>query len=255
MEAVNKEELLEKIKFMYKEVAEKPDGEFHFEMGRPVAEKLGYSPEDLDNVPKEAVESFAGVGHYFDFAGIKEGETILDLGSGSGMDAFIAAIKAGKSGKVIGFDLSKDQLRKANMLKEKHDFSQAEFREGYIESLPLEDESVDVVISNGVINLSAEKDKVFKEISRVLKKGGRMAISDIVTEKPLTEKIKCDANIWASCIGGALQINTYKELMEKAGLKVVKEKHHPEYGFLSKSARNASDEFGVKSFSFLAEKQ
>ena len=117
MESVNKQELIQKIKEMYKDVAEHPEGKFHFEMDRQLAEKLGYPSIYLDKIPKESIESFAGVGYYFDLADIKEGEQILDLGSGSGMDSFFAGLKTGKNGKVIGIDMTNEQLQKATKIK------------------------------------------------------------------------------------------------------------------------------------------
>ncbi len=237
---------------MYKDVAEHPEKTYHFEMGRKLAEKLGYPSRELDQVPKEAIDSFAGVGYYFDLAQIQPGEKVADLGSGSGMDSFLAALKVGKQGSVLGIDMTAEQLKKATFLKKTAGFSQVSFQEGVIEQLPLKNEEIDVVISNGVINLASEKEKVFKEVARVLKKGGRMAISDIVTEKPLTQGITCNVNLWASCIGGAMQIDFYKKAIESAGLKVLKIREHPEYSFLSKSAQGASKDFGVKSISLLA---
>ena len=254
MANVNQEELRSKVKQMYKKVAEEPDGEFHFEMGRALAEQLGYPPLDLDEIPSEAIESFAGVGFYFDLADIKEGESVLDLGSGSGTDLFFAARKAGNKGKVIGMDMTDEQLKKASELRDSYGFDTVSFHKGYIEDLPSDDESVDVVISNGVINLCADKEKVFKEIGRVLKPGGRMAISDIVTEKKLTEDIKCDATLWAACIGGAMQQDSYKQAIESGGMKIVKIRENPQYSFMTESAQWATGEFGVKSVTVLAEK-
>ncbi len=252
MATVNQEELRAKVKEMYKKVAEEPQGEFHFEMGRGLAEKIGYSPQDLDNLSSEAVESFAGVGYHFDLADIKEGESVLDLGSGSGTDVFFAAMKAGGKGKVVGMDMTDEQLEKARKLGAS--FQNVSFKKGYIEELPFEDESFDVVISNGVINLCDVKEKVFKEIGRVLKPGGRMAISDIVTEKELTEGITCNATLWAACIGGAMQQDSYKEVIESGDMKIVRKRENPQYNFLSDSSQWATDEFGVKSISILAEK-
>lgn len=252
MALVNKEELRTKVKEMYRQVAENPQKESHFEMGRSLAEKLGYPPQDLDKVPSESIDSFAGVGYYFDLAEIKEGESVLDLGSGSGMDSFLASLKVGSRGKVVGIDMTVEQLEKARKLGV--EFLNVSFRIGYIEELPFEDESFDVVISNGVINLCAEKEKVFKEIGRVLKAGGRMAISDIVTEKELSESIVCDATLWASCIGGAMQQDRYRRVIESGGMEVVEMRGNPQYQFLSKSAQGATEEFGVKSVSILAEK-
>ena len=251
MTQVNREELTKKVKEMYREVSQNPEGEFHFEMGRGLAQRLGYLPEDLDKIPVEAIESFAGVGHHFDLADIKKSERVLDLGSGSGMDVFVAALKAGE---VVGLDMTKEQLSKAEELSKKAGFKNVSLREGYMEELPFEDESFDVVISNGVINLSAEKAKVFQEISRVLRPGGRLAVSDIVTEKPLTEKIIANADLWAACIGGAEEENKYKSLIETTGMRVVKVRDNPQYQFLTKSAQWATKEFGVKSVSLLAQK-
>src|SRR5882724_9710058 len=146
-------ELESKVKAMYRSVAEHPYGEFHFEMGRAMAERLGYAPADLDRVPPEAIESFAGVGYYFHLAHLKEGETVLDLGSGSGMDTFIAALKVGPSGKVIGVDMTDEQRAKAQRLRDRDGFRNVTYVKGYIEAAPLPDGTADVVISNGVFNL------------------------------------------------------------------------------------------------------
>ncbi|HWP92666.1 MAG TPA: methyltransferase domain-containing protein [Thermodesulfobacteriota bacterium] len=251
---VNKEELEVKVKEMYREVAQNPHGNFHFETGRGLAEKLGYPSVDLDKIPEEAIDSFAGVGYHFDIANIKQGERVLDLGSGSSMDVLFAALKAGKNGKVVGIDMTDEQLKKAEDLRDRFGFDNVSYQKGYIEELPFEDESFDVVVSNGVINLSAEKERVFAEASRVLKSGGRLAISDIVSDQELPEGITCDATIWASCIGGAMQIDKYKAAIESPGMRVVFIRENPQYQFLSKSAQGASKKYGVKSISLLAEK-
>jgi arsenite methyltransferase len=247
-------ELRSKVQRVYEQVARDPHGDFHFETGRGLAEKLGYDPADLERVPPEAVASFAGVGYHFGLAGLQEGETVLDLGSGSGMDSFLAAFRVGPRGRVVGIDMTEAQLEKAEVLRVRLGLDQLSFRKGYIEDLPVADASVDVVVSNGVINLSAEKDKVFQEIARVLRPGGRMAVSDIVTEKQLAENIVCNASLWAACIGGAAQRDAYRSLIEAAGLSIVAVQENPQYGFLSKSAQGASRQFGVKSVSLLAEK-
>ena len=251
---VNKEELEVKVKEMYRAVAQNPHGSFHFETGRGLAEKLGYPSVDLDKIPEEAIDSFAGVGYHFDIANIKQGERVLDLGSGSSMDVFFAALKAGKNGKVVGIDMTDEQLKKAEDLRDQFGFDNVSYQKGYIEELPFEDESFDVLVSNGVINLSAEKERVFAEASRVLKSGGRLAISDIVSDQELPEGISCDATIWASCIGGAMQIDKYKAAIESSGMRIVSIRENPQYQFLSKSALGASKKYGVKSISLLAEK-
>src|SRR5713226_3406893 len=125
-------ELESKVKAMYRSLAENPHGEFHFEMGRAMAERLGYAPADLDRIPKEAIESFAGVGYYFHLAQLKEGETVLDLGSGSGMDTFVAALKVGSAGKIIGVDMTDEQRDKANRLRERDHFANVTYLKGYI---------------------------------------------------------------------------------------------------------------------------
>lgn len=252
---IDKVELEKKVKEMYRAVALNPKGEFHFEMGRALAERLGYAPEDLDRIPTESIESFAGVGYYFHLANIKQGESVIDFGSGAGMDTFIAALKVGNNGCVVGIDMTDEQLAKANQLRDKEGFSQVSYLEGYLEKVPSEDGRFDVVISNGVINLAPEKDKVFKEMARVLKPGGRLAISDIVTEIQLSEGITCNTNLWAACIGGAMQQDKYKRAIEEAGFIIEKFKDNPEYHFITKSAQGASKEYGVKSISLFAVKK
>jgi arsenite methyltransferase len=251
---IDQAELLAKVQEMYRAVAETPHQQFHFETGRELAERLGYLPEELDLVPAEAIESFAGVGYFFDLAGLQAGESVLDLGSGSGMDAFVAALRVGGSGRVVGVDMTEEQLDKANRLREEHGVSCTSFRFGHIEHLEIEDATFDAVISNGVINLAPDKDQVFREAARVLRPGGRLAMADIVTEVPLTDAIVSDVDLWASCIGGAPEQHAYQEAMARAGLQVKLMKTNP-YEFLSQQARGASDRYGVKSVSVLAVKE
>ena len=250
--AFDPKDLEAKVKAMYRDVAENPHGEFHFEIGRAMAERLGYAPADLDLIPRESIESFAGVGYYFHLAAIKIGETIVDFGSGSGMDTFIAGLKAGPGGKVIGVDMTDEQRTKAEGLRDRAGFKQVAYVKGYIENVPLPDASADVVISNGVFNLSPEKPKVFREAARILKSGGRLAIADIVTEVQLPETIVCNSTLWAACIGGAAQQDNYRSQIEAAGLRVKTVEDNPSYQFISENARGASRKFGVKSVSLLA---
>jgi arsenite methyltransferase len=254
MASVDVEELRDKVKGMYRTVAEDPHGEFHFEMGRAMALRLGYRASDLDAIPSEAIDSFAGVGCPLAAAGIEPGERVVDLGSGSGMDAFVAGQHTGPTGDVVGVDMTDGQLAKSRGLAERDGVTNVRFEEGLIESSPVADGWADVVISNGVINLCADKAAVFRELARILRPGGRMSIADIVTEKPLTEAIVCDATLWAACIGGAMQQDDYRAAIESAGLEIVKVQDNPEYRFVSDSAQGATTTFGVKSVSILARK-
>ena len=251
---VDASELEQKVKKMYSDVALNPNGHYHFEMGRELAEKLGYEKNDLDRIPAAAIDSFAGVGYYFDLASIKEGEHVLDLGSGSGMDVFMAALKVGSTGHVSGVDMTDEQLKKSEGLRKENQFENVSFHKSYIEKLPFADASFDVVISNGVINLSPDKEKVFAEVTRVLKSGGRMVIADIVTEKQLPENIVCNSTLWAACIGGAAQQDDYCNTIENAGMEMLIVQNNDAYGFISKSAQGASKDYGVKSVSLIAEK-
>ena len=247
-------DLENRVKEMYREVAETPKGTFHFEMGRALAERLGYSAADLDKIPAGAVDSFAGVGYHFDLADLKSGEAVLDLGSGSGMDTFVASLYVKEEGQVVGVDMTDAQLAKSERLREAYGFQQVSYVAGNLKSLPFADEAFDVVISNGVINLCDDKSRAFGEAARVLRRGGRLAISDIVTEVQLPESIICNASLWAACIGGAMQQDAYRAAVEMAGLSVKQYYDNPAYGFLSKSAGGASRKYQVKSISLLAEK-
>ena len=244
--------LEEKVKAMYRDVALDPHGKFHFEMGRALAERLGYSVAELDAIPSDAIDSFAGVGYYFDLAELKFGESVVDLGSGSGMDSFIAIGKVGTTGSVIGIDMTDQQLAKAERLRAAAGFDNLSFVEAYIETTGLPDASCDAVVSNGVINLAPDKGSVFREAARLLKPGGRLALADIVTESQLPVGITCDATLWAACIGGAMQVGDYTAAIESAGFRVVHVRDNPKYQFISKNAQGAARQYGVKSASLVA---
>jgi arsenite methyltransferase len=246
-------ELEAKVKEMYRQVAAEPDGDYHFEVGRSLAERLGYPVELLDQVPDDALASFAGVGYFFDLASLEPGESVIDLGSGSGTDVFCAAQHAGSEGRIVGVEFSEAQRTKAERLADAGGYGQVELRDGRIEELPAENAAFDCAISNGVINLSPEKQRVFAEVARVLRPGGRLTIADIVSEQQLTDAIVCNADLWASCIGGAAQKTAYVELIESAGLRVDELRENP-YRFLSGQARKASEKYGVKSISVRATK-
>lgn len=249
---VDARELERKVKEMYRDVATNPRGEFHFELGRSMAERLGYSPADLDRVPAEAIESFAGVGHFFHLAALQPGEVVIDLGSGSGMDSFIAALQVAPTGRVLGIDMTREQLAKAERLRRQFDFRNVAYLDGYIEKTGLEADTADCVISNGVINLAPDKARVFEEAARLLRPGGRLAIADIVTDVQLPDSVVCSADLWAACIGGAAQRDSYRELIERAGLAVQTVQENPGYRFISNRAQGATRKFGVKSVSILA---
>src|SRR5581483_3531402 len=234
---VDTRELETRVKDMYRHVAEEPRGSYHFELGRPLAERLGYPADILDRVPEGARESFAGVGYFFDLAELSDGERVIDLGSGSGMDVFFAAEQIGPSGAVVGVDFTAAQLEKARRVAQEAGYSHVDFREGRIEQLPAEAESCDCVISNGVINLAPDKAAVFAEAHRVLRPGGRLAIADIISERQMKESIVCDADLWASCSGGAAQRDAYREAIEGTGLRIEEIRENP-YEFISERARN-----------------
>jgi SAM-dependent methyltransferase len=247
-------ELEQRVKRMYEEVALEPEREFHFETGRALAERLGYPAADLDRIPAGAIESF-GVGYFLHLAAIESEETVLDLGSGSGMDSFLAALAAGPSGRVIGVDMTDKQLAKAERLAREAGFANVEFRQGYIERPPVEDATIDCVISNGVINLSPDKPAVFAAAARALRAGGRLALADIVSAKQLPEGVTCDASLWAACIGGAMQSDDYRGAIEAAGFEVETWRENSAYRFVSERADNATQKYGVTSISLLARRR
>jgi SAM-dependent methyltransferase len=247
--------LEQQVKAMYRSVALEPQGKFHFEMGRGLTERLGYAPADLDAIPAQAIDSFAGVGYYFDLAALRPGETVVDLGSGSGTDAFVAALKVGSHGRVIGIDMTDEQLAKAERLRAAARLDQVSFRKAYIHATGLDPACCDALISNGVINLAPDKAAVFREAARLLKPGGRVALSDIVTEVKLPDGITCNATLWAACIGGALPIDEYVRAVESAGLGVRTVRDNAQYRFISENAQGAAKKYGVKSISLLAVKE
>jgi len=193
-----------------------------FPSGVELARLVGYSHDELKDLPAHVKEAFAGCGNPVALSELKTGETVLDIGSGGGLDAFLAAKKVGTTGRVVGVDFTKEMIRKAMRNARELGLENVEFRLGDAEDMPVDANSVDVVISNCVINLAPDKDKVFNEAYRVLKHGGRMVISDIVTEGELPEEIRRDPRYWAGCVAGALEIEDYLRKIRKAGFKRVK---------------------------------
>ncbi len=182
---------------------------------------IGYGTDDLERVPEEAIMGL-GCGNPIATADLKVGEVVLDLGSGAGIDVFLAANKVGPNGKAIGVDMTKEMIDKATRIAANHGYQNVEFRLGEMESLPVEDETVDAIISNCVVNLSPDKSKVFQEAYRTLKPGGRLTVSDIVSEGTLPDEIRTDSNAWACCIGGALEQREYLEKIKRVGFEDIK---------------------------------
>ncbi len=211
-------ELREAIRQEYREVSRKPDKGFHFHTGRPLAQMLVYEEGWLQNIPEETVASFAGTGNPFRIAEVNKGERVVDIGCGAGMDALIAAEKVGPEGRVIAVDMTEAMLEKAAQAKAIMNLKQVDFQFGYAEELPVEDNWADVVISNGVINLTPDKQRVFKEIYRVLKPSGRIQIADIMVQKPVGAVAKQQAELWTGCVAGALLQNELRDAVESAGL-------------------------------------
>lgn len=193
LEAVLKDEILT----MYQEVADNPDADFHFFHGRGAAELFGYAPEWLQRAPPGAVASFAGVGNPHERSALQSGETVLDLGSGAGLDAIIASWQVGPEGKVVGVDLNPAMCLKAQAHAAKTG-TMMKCHEGRMEDIPVPDATIDVILSNGVINLSFRKRRVIEEMFRVLRPGGRISITDIVSAKQLSQSIVNDPKLWAS---------------------------------------------------------
>jgi SAM-dependent methyltransferase len=183
---------------MYEEVASHPDGDYHFYTGRHAAELYGYRAADLDWMPAPAVAAFAGVGCPIDRARFQPGERVVDLGSGAGLDSLIAARAVGPMGRVVGIELNPKMIETADANRGALGYEHVEFRQGRIEEPPVEDGFADVVISNGVINLSFRKARALREAYRILKPGGRVAIVDVVSARPLSQSIVNDPKLWAS---------------------------------------------------------
>jgi arsenite methyltransferase len=245
---VDPEALDRQVAEMYRDVANEASRDLH-PTGRPLAHALGYPTELLGRLPAQAVNSFAGVGYHLGLACLIPGERVLDLGSGSGMDVFAAAAQVGPAGSVTGVDITPEQLAKSERLRRDEHVS---FHPARIGVLPFEDGSFDAVISNGVVNLSADKRRVFAEAARVLRPGGRLALADIVTERRIAARTSCQADLWAACIAGANQRDLYLADIAVAGLELQVIHAHPGYRFTSERAQRTSRKYGAHSVSLLA---
>jgi SAM-dependent methyltransferase len=240
-----------RVRAMYSDVARERNVQLHFSIGRELALRLGYPRDAVNSVPSEAVASFAGVGYHFDFAALSPGDHVLDLGSGSGMDAFCAACQVGPDGRVVGVDITDDQLAKARRLRVRDGFEQVEFVEATIDQLPFEDAAFDVVISNGVINLSPVKHHVFAEAARVLKPNGTLAIADIVSGRALKERTRRNVELWAACVAGAIPRESYLDALRAAGFDVTEVRTN-DYNFISERTVEACSTYAIESISLQA---
>ena len=180
-----------------------------------------YSADLLATLPEGETTVSYGCGDPITLAALQPGQTVLDLGSGAGLDCFFAAKKVGETGHVIGVDMTPEMIERAQSSAKRLNIQNVDFRQGYLEDLPVDSNTVDVIISNCVINLSPDKSKVFQEAFRVLKPGGKLAVSDIVTDGPLPDAIKKSLSAWAGCIAGAVEANQYIEMMESVGFKDI----------------------------------
>jgi arsenite methyltransferase len=190
--------LREEVKKKYRDVAVKPHDKYHFHTGRPLAARLGYDASTVDAMPNEAVESFAGVANPFSLRELQAGERVVDLGSGAGFDCFIAAGKVGPRGQVVGVDMTEEMLAKSRKMAQAMTLANVEFREGILEKLPIDDGWADVVISNGVINLCADKQQVLSEIWRVLRPGGHLQFADIANGRPVPPSAIANIDLWTA---------------------------------------------------------
>ena len=196
--AVDPDALRDEVRKKYREVAVEPNATYHFHTGRPLAKRLGYDDSTVEPMPDAAVESFAGVGNPFSLRALQPGERIVDIGSGGGFDCFVAAGQVGPEGRVVGIDMTEEMLAKSRETARAMGLKHVSFEEGLIEGMPVEDGWADAVISNGVINLCADKKQVFAEIHRVLKPGGHLQFADIANGKPVPEAAVQNIDLWTA---------------------------------------------------------
>lgn len=241
-----KDFIFKAVSDMYTDVAEHPGKTFHFPTGRLACLFVGYPADQLDLIPATAVESFAGVGYPFTAGVIRKGDVALDIGSGSGTDTLICGMLTGPQGRVYGLDMTRAMLEKLGRNAAVMNAAYVKAIEGNAEEIPLGDAAVDVVTSNGVLNLVPDKPRAFAEIARVLKPGGRLQISDIALAKPISEKARADPKLWAECVVGAVLEDHYLEMLHAAGLEVeVISRLDYFSGSVSADTRRAAQGFGA----------
>jgi len=225
---MEEKKIKEHVKGRYSKIATKEasycsccgETEDMMESAREQAKSMGYSQEEIDSIPQDAIYGL-GCGNPTALAEISEGETVLDMGSGGGIDVFLAAGKVGNAGKVIGVDMTQEMVETATQNAKKGSYQNVEFKLGEIEDLPIEDETIDVIISNCVINLTPDKNIAYREAFRVLKPGGRILVSDLVTHDDIPEDIRRSFQAWSDCIAGAMEKQEYLDTIIKAGFKDV----------------------------------
>lgn len=243
----SRSQILDAVREMYTEVATKPATPFHFPVGGNACRQLGYPEDLLADVPKTAIESFAGVGYPFRGNAIQAGDTVLDIGAGSGTDVFIAAKLAGPQGKVFAMDMTPAMLDKLRQTINESEINNIKVIEGQAEEIPLPDNSVDVISSNGVLNLVPDKRRAVAEIFRVLRPGGRVQLADIVISLPVTPDCEGDPKLWAECVVGATVDEEYLNLFRDAGFEDVEVLRDYDYFAFSPSAetREVAQRFGA----------
>lgn len=248
--------ILDAVRAMYTAVADRPDEEYHFPTGRRACDHVGYPADVLDRLPPAAIESFAGVGYPFAADVIRAGDTVLDIGSGSGTDLLIAALETGPAGRAIGLDMTAAMRRKAEGIARAMGLDNVELLDGNAEEIPLPDASVDVVTSNGVLNLVPDKAAAAREIERVLRPGGRVQIADIVVRDVPSDECRSNPQLWAECIVGATTGEDYLDTFRAAGLDEVERLSELDYfaASTSESTRRTAGGFGAHTIVMRARK-
>jgi SAM-dependent methyltransferase len=251
-----REVIFEAVRRMYTQVAVEPGREFHFPTGRKACEFVGYPADQLDLLPASAVESFAGVGYPFAADVIRRGDVVLDIGSGSGTDALIAARLVGPGGCVLGLDITEAMRDKLRSIVAAAGVTNVKVLAGNVEAIPLPDASVDVVTTNGVINLVPDKTRAIREIARVLRGGGRLQMADIVVRSLPSEACRLHPELWAECVVGATTDESYVRGFEAAGMRSVEVLSRSDYfaGSSSPETRKVAASFGAHAIVLRAEK-